>query len=511
MNASETRLHGLIDFVLDGSCTDDEREEFATLVDKNTELIQGLTEQLFIHSLLQWQGEVISRDLISSDRAAIEASEACDLEARLGEAMVLEVPTPTGEKTVLSRGGVFHVQSESVRRFTTLGIAAALLISGFYFLWGVGRPLQWQDVAVAEIIDFANVSWDETSTALKPGDLIVPGRLRTGAGEFTMRFRSGPIVRVIGAVSMMVESDMLVHLDSGQATARVPTSLKGFTIKTPVIDVIDQGTEFGVATRENGFTDVIVFDGKVDLADRISNETGPTRLVQGQAARIDRQGVIQRIMQVGRNQQGSWWTADYPASGVNVIQEVRDNIPPSDGSEYFCYQINYFGLTDDVFAYGDDPHQWNGLNAEGLPTFLQGADFVKTFNAYRYKNDFQMTVTLSRPANLYIFFDDRVPAPQWLTEQFEDTGIDIGLDEGPWTASEQAMRPDLPVFQNAVGGGQSIDNTFSVWHRRCLDATPIVLGIMGEEVQARAMYGLAATPLGFNAATQAPASSLQTN
>lgn len=480
-NPQVRRLEELIDFVLDGSCTDDERQEFSQLIDDHPELIKGLTEEVFVHSLLQWQSENIERDL-----AVFGVTEA--LEAI--------IPAPLAN----------DVKREAMRRFTTLGLAAAILIAGVYAFWQARQNPKWQDVAVAEIIEVENVSWMDDSSALKPGDLVLPGRLRTEAGEYTMRFRTGPIVRVIGAASLMIESDMLVHLDQGLATARVPNSMKGFTIKTPVIDVIDQGTEFGVATRKNGFTDVVVFDGKVDLADHINTGNGLTRLEQGQAARVDRQGEIQRIMQVGRNQRGSWWTADYPGSGVNVIREVRDNIPPADGSQYVCYQINYHGLDDDVFAYVDRPHQWNGLTAAGLPEFLVGADFVKTFNDYRYKDDFQMTVEMAQPANLYIFFDDRVPPPKWLTDQFEDTGVDIGLDEGPWPAGDQALRPDLPVFKNAVGGGQSIDNTFSVWHRRCVDATPIVLGIVGEERQARAMYGIAATPLGFGAVAPAKAS-----
>jgi hypothetical protein len=486
MSVNERRLHELIDFVLDGSCTDEQRREFAQIIDEHPELIKGLTQEVFTHSLLQWQSENISRDMAILGESAIlgEPTELCPIvpTADLQDACNL---------TYLDRS-----RKPNYRRFMAWAIAATLLLSGVYSLWHTDSDSDWKALAVAEIIDIENVSWDESSTSLKPGNLIVPGRLRTQTGEFTMRFRSGPVVRVIGAASMMIETDMLVHLDRGQATARVPNSMKGFTIKTPVIDVIDQGTEFGVATRENGYTDVVVFDGKVDLVDHISNSK-PTRLIQGEAARVDRQGAVQRIMQVGRNQRGSWWTADFPAIGINVIQEVSDNIPPSDGSEYFCYQINYHGLADDVFAYPDHPHQWNGLTASGLPEFLRGADYVKTFNDYRYMNDFQMTVKLSQPANLYIFFDDRVPPPKWLTDQFEDTGVDIGLDEGPWNPSDKAYRPDLPEFENGVGGGQSIDNTFSVWHRRCDKPTPLILGMMGEKTQARAMYGIAATPLGF--------------
>lgn len=473
MTTPEKRIDELLEFVLDGSCADQQRQEFAALVDEHPELIKGLANEVFIHSLLLWQSENISREVHLFDESHSTDPSSPGL--------------PIAERPQ---------SGDWLRRTTTWAVAAALLIGGGFVFWQTGQQSSWQEVAVAKIIEVDNVSWEKESTALKPGDLVVPGRLRTDAGDFTMQFRTGPVVHVIGAVSMMVESDMLVHLDSGQATARVPDSLKGFTIKTPVINVIDQGTEFGVATRDNGFTDVVVFDGEVDLDDYISNENDPTRLVQGQAARIDRQGAMQRIMQVSCDPQGSWWTADYPGSGMHVIQEVRDNIPPADQSEYFCYQINYNGLDEDVFAYVDDhPHQWNGIDETGLPSYLRGADFVKTFNDYRYLDDFQMTVILAQPAHLYLFFDDRVPPPKWLTDQFEDTGDDIGLDEGPWPAHVKVLRPDLPVFENAVGPGKSIDNTFSVWHRRCDDTTPVVLGIVGEELQARAMYGIAATPL----------------
>lgn len=86
--------------------------------------------------------------------------------------------------------------------------------------------------------------------------------------------------------------------------------------------------------------------------------------------------------------------------------------------------------------------------------------------------DLEMVVTLRKPANLYIFFDDRVPTPDWLASQFEDTGVDIGLDEG-----KHELTPD---FEVAVGGGNSIDRIFSVWRRcRCVDLAPIRLGPVG--------------------------------
>ena len=81
-----------------------------------------------------------------------------------------------------------------------------------------------------------------------------------------------------------------------------------------------------------------------------------------------------------------------------------------------------------------------------------------------------------------------MPPPDWLTEQFEKTGVDIGLDEGPWT-------PGDTKHATGVGGGVSIENVFSVWQRRCEKPDTITLGAMGRKPGARAMYGIAAQPL----------------
>jgi hypothetical protein len=53
----------------------------------------------------------------------------------------------------------------------------------------------------------------------------------------------------------------------------------------------------------------------------------------------------------------------------------------------------------------------------------------------------------------------------------------------------------VPDHDLAVGGGNSIDNVFSVWRRRCVDGEPVRLGPVGPTNEARAMYGVAATPL----------------
>jgi hypothetical protein len=198
-------------------------------------------------------------------------------------------------------------------------------------------------------------------------------------------------------------------------------------------------------------------------------------------------GAIDRIYEVRHDSARGGWTTDEDDFGASVFKSIRDNIPSAEVPTY--YQITHRGLVEDCQAYVDrHPHQWNGLTGEGLPEFLKGADYVGTRNDYRYINEFSMTVELARPAMLYILFDDRVGAPDWLKEQFEDTGVDVGLDEGP------AM-PGTMHLTNAVGPGQSIDNVFSVWQRRCDRPGSVRLGAMGPQPGARAMYGIAGKPL----------------
>jgi hypothetical protein len=80
--------------------------------------------------------------------------------------------------------------------------------------------------------------------------------------------------------------------------------------------------------------------------------------------------------------------------------------------------------------------------------------------------------------------DARLPTPRWLSERFTDTGVSIGLDEGPWPGR-------TPRKVVGRGPGTSIDTVFSVW--RC-DLGPdetISLGAM-ENGGGNAMYGIAA-------------------
>jgi hypothetical protein len=498
MDSLKRRFTELTSRVLDGVCTEEERTELGRLASQHPDLVVGLVDEAVLHALLTWHSGNILDDLVPPESSVDVVQDG--------------IVRPSHASSALSA-------ALSAPRFFW-AVAALVMLACGVVLWHGFYVRQSTDTVIAEVVDPSGVIWADGSTALGGENSIIPGRLASLDGEYTLRFRSGPTVRVVGAASLDIKSNMLIELEKGQITAQVPPSSIGFTIDSPLVNVVDQGTQFGISVG-NGQADVVVFDGKVDLQSKFGGDGSPTRLIQGDCVQINERGAMARVADVRRDVDGRWWTDERTGPNGQVIASVSDNIHSGDaGKTFACYQTTFEGLHEDALAYSDNPHhQWNGLTADGLPAFLLGADYIRTFNDYRYMEFFEMKIELARPANLYVFFDDRVDPPDWLKAGFEDTGVDIGLDEGPWLLHVDELSPaELQAFRKqnvhttAVGGGKSIDNIFSVWRRRCVDGGIVSLGHAGEfgddrigfsGKAGRAMYGVAATPL--DAVESAPA------
>jgi hypothetical protein len=473
MDSIERQFVHLTQLVLDGIATDSDFAELARLSAANPELVTSVADELIIDALLNWQsGSILEKSPFLKDSDT--SSHSSPLR-----------------------------KSRHTMPLWAWMIAATVLIATGLAAWRLART-NAVDSVIADIVHQQGVHWSDESTALASNDTIRRGRLSSSSGEYTLQFRDGSTVNVVGQALLDIKSKMLVQLERGQATANVPTGSIGFTITSALVNVVDQGTEFGMSV-DSGRTDVVVFNGKVDVQSKAGNGGDQTRLTQGDCIQIDQRGAISRLADVRRDVEGRWWTDDRGPDG-HVIARVSDNIHSGDrGKTFACYQTTFEGLHEDALAYSDNPyHNWNGLTADGLPVFLRDADYIRTFNDYRYLEYFEMKVELARPANLYVFFDDRVQPPEWLKANFEDTGVKIGLDEGPWLNQVDEKYRKLDVNTTAVGGGNSIDNIFSVWRRRCVDGGTVTLGDLGARggdqigfggKGGRAMYGVAATPL----------------
>ena len=131
-------------------------------------------------------------------------------------------------------------------------------------------------------------------------------------------FDVGVQVALEGPADLRILSDMRILASRGRITAHVDGRAKGFAIETPNTLVVDQGTEFGVEIDASGQTDVVVFQGLVDLAhSEPDDRTTPIkRLGQGEGMRVGSAGLLSRIISIERRPGGDDWATGLSAHQV---------------------------------------------------------------------------------------------------------------------------------------------------------------------------------------------------
>jgi FecR protein len=445
MSSDGDRLESLIDAVIDGRCDEPGLRRFSELVRDDPRARAAYLDQIRMHALLEWRHGQVG------------------------------MPVDRG--------------SPKRRRWFALGrrwsIAAVFLIGvGPVVLALLSSRLGRSGTGIATLIEARDVVWAKGQSPIAVDARLDPREIRCVSGMLRISFDSGAVVTLEGPADLRILSGMRLRAVRGRITARMTGNTKGFTVETPNTLVVDQGTVFGVEVDDSGQTGVVVFNGLVDLscgasADRLAPIK---RLSQGEGLRVDRAGVMSRIIAVERRPGNDEWTTAPSADGDSVIRSVRDNIRGLDSSKY--YQIVHGGLREDSPAYVDRPHEWNGLDSSGLPAFLLGADYIMPFNDDKWATDLEITVEMARAATLFVFLDDREKRPAWLVGRFTNTGVKIGLDEGSW--------PDPSLFTVDTGPGRSINHVFSVWKRDVNRDESIALGALHGGRNDRAMYGIAA-------------------
>lgn len=403
-------------------------------------------------------------------------------------------------------------------RLTVYGLAAALLaMVGLGIWWAsdservASRPAGSHAAPVAErgaadqasfapilgrisdqspdCVWFVENRADNSDRALRVGET-----LRLLKGEMSIDYDRGIFISLSAPAIYEFSSPMSARLIRGQLKARVEKGAEGFAVQTPRAKVVDYGTVFGIGVNGLGSTDVVVFQGQVDV--QYTTKDGDRlavlqRLRMGQGIRVDEVGTVSRIVAITSSSFPGGGSFQAPVSPL-IVSAVRDNIKRP--GNWSFYEIVHAGLREDALAFVDrEFHQWNGVDASGMPAYLLGADYVRMFNDDKVDNSFEMYVTIDRPAMLYVFFDDRLTPPKWLRDNFQDTGDNIGMDVGPFTEGNLVFSADK--FSTGVGPGSSVENVLSIWQRRVPVPTTLRLGATEAPNTDINMYALAATPL----------------
>ncbi len=348
---------------------------------------------------------------------------------------------------------------------------------------------------IATVVRVTDVAWKGyQDLTLKPLTRVSSGQeLEFDTGQLEIIFDTGVELLVTGPAALSIESPLKVAASRGTFTARVGERGKGFTIDTPATSVIDLGTEFGVSIQDDNATGVVVFDGAVDL--RPTKQTDeqidslPIRLNQGEALAVSTDGATERIVTMYPGQYPT--VAGRPGAskyGSGLFENVTDNLSEK-GSKKF-YRVVPGGFDEDVRAFVDRRHEWNGTDQKGLPSFLVGGDYVMPFNDNKFLEGLVVSVQLRQSCYLYVLFDTNMQVPSWLSNGFKNTGHLVGLDHGsgPFTEGIAAE----------VGPGEGIDDKFSVWVRHISGPDQVFLGgvdMPADKELGWNMYGIVAVPL----------------
>jgi ferric-dicitrate binding protein FerR (iron transport regulator) len=120
------------------------------------------------------------------------------------------------------------------------------------------------DDTVAVLLQTHRAEWEDTGMPTRPGSPLPPGRLVLKSGYAHLEFYNGATVILEGPAELRLVSRSEAYCARGKLRATVPPQAQGFALKSPGLDLIDRGTEFGVEVG-GARTALHVFQGQVDV------------------------------------------------------------------------------------------------------------------------------------------------------------------------------------------------------------------------------------------------------
>lgn len=143
---------------------------------------------------------------------------------------------------------------------------------------------------VATVTQTAAVRFAEGAPFLKVGSpLELAQEYAISAGQLQLVFSNGAEVILTGPAVFETQGDEHLAVRYGACSVYAPDGAEGFTVETPLSNVVDYGTRFSVNVTEAGNTDVQVIEGETDVRPvklGQNSDPAPQRLTKGMAQRL---------------------------------------------------------------------------------------------------------------------------------------------------------------------------------------------------------------------------------
>jgi adhesin HecA-like repeat protein len=173
--------------------------------------------------------------------------------------------------------------------------AAALLVVSAVALWMKMAPAPSDNLGRFHVAHDSSFTLTHNNKEDAPfgNSLRAGSRLELSRGVLEIKFSSGARSVVEAPCAMVVLAENRISMEEGVAWFEVPPAAAGFTIDTPLLRIVDLGTEFGVLAPANGAHEVHVIKGSVEVSSAgLDNRQSKVALKAGQARRMDANGKL---------------------------------------------------------------------------------------------------------------------------------------------------------------------------------------------------------------------------
>ncbi|MEM1295241.1 MAG: FecR domain-containing protein [Verrucomicrobiota bacterium] len=148
-------------------------------------------------------------------------------------------------------------RAKSVVTLRSIAVLAALFV-GLLAIISV-LPRGSAEKPIAEIVQ------DEAEWSGPIGAFLDKGRYEILTGLAELKIGPGVSLAIEGPALFRLVDRHRIEVSRGRIAANVTESGKGFTVVTPLGEIIDLGTRFGVRVDDDGSCEAHVFEGEIDL------------------------------------------------------------------------------------------------------------------------------------------------------------------------------------------------------------------------------------------------------
>lgn len=230
-----------------------------------------MTESSDIHSdAAHWDlvQRYVNEEASANDVADLECLLLADAEFRAAFLDYLSIDSALGDTVPPDLGNKYRTRYSPFRHraaMPLIGLACAAAIAALTIVTGI-LPSPFLSNHVADVASISDdVRW--LSAPHAHGDALESGSsLQLASGSVEVRFYSGALTRLHGPAHLELVSNNSAFLHYGEAFSRADNEAsQGFTIHTHSGNFVDRGTEFLTTASTDGFSQLHVTSGAVDV------------------------------------------------------------------------------------------------------------------------------------------------------------------------------------------------------------------------------------------------------